>query len=107
MRVGRLELIAAAALLASVALPPSTVGAETPQHKFEIKTLTCERFAAVERPEVRERVLAYMNGYLDGVRKATVWDAEVVGKRVDEALRLCTANPKSTLFSAFERAWTR
>lgn len=107
MGVGRLESIAAVALLAGIALPLSTVGAETPQHKFEINTLTCEKFAAVERPEVRERLLVYMNGYFDGMRKATTWEADVVGKRIDEVLRVCAANPNSTLFSVFQRAWTR
>jgi HdeA/HdeB family len=108
MAVGRLELLAAAALLASCALLLSAEGAaESPLLKLEIEKFTCDEFAAVERPEQRERLLVYMNGYLDGMRKATIWDAELVGKRIDEALRLCTANPKSTLLSAFERAWGR
>jgi hypothetical protein len=108
MAVGRLELLAAAALLASWAsLVPAAGAPESPQRKFEIAKLTCDEFAAVERPEQRERLLIYMNGYLDGMRKATIWDAEVVGKRIEEVLRVCAANPKSTLLSAFERAWTR
>jgi hypothetical protein len=108
MAVGRLVSLAAAALLASCALLLSAEGApESPLRKFEIEKLTCDEFAAVKRPELREGLLVYMNGYLDGMRKATIWDAEVVGKRIDDALRVCTANPKSTLLSAFERAWAR
>jgi hypothetical protein len=48
-----------------------------------------------------------MNGYLDGTQKATTWDAEVAGKRIEEAMRICAANPKSTLLDAFSRAWTQ
>lgn len=108
MAVGRLEVLAAAALLSICALLLSAAGAaELPLRKLEIGKVTCDELAAVERPEQRERLLVYMNGYLDGMRKTTVWDAEVVGKRIDEVLRLCTANPKSTLLSAFERAWGR
>jgi len=108
MALGRLEAIAAAALLAgSTLLQPAAAAAELPLRKLEIAKVTCDELAAVERPEQRERLLVYMNGYLDGMKKATVWDAERVGKRIEEALRLCTANPKSTLLSAFERAWAR
>jgi hypothetical protein len=108
MAVAKLELLAAAVLLASCALLLSAEGApKSPLRKFEIDKVTCDEFAAVERPELRERLLVYMNGYLDGMRKATIWDAEVVGQRIDEALRVCAANPKSTLLSAFERAWAR
>jgi HdeA/HdeB family len=108
MALGRLEAIAAAALLAgSTLLQPAAAERERPLRKFEINKLTCDEFAAVDRRELREGLLVYMNGYLDGMKKATVWDAERVGKRIEEALRLCTANPKSTLLSAFERAWAR
>jgi hypothetical protein len=48
-----------------------------------------------------------MNGYFDGTRKATIWDAELVGRRIDEVMRLCAATPKSTLLEAFTRVWTR
>jgi HdeA/HdeB family len=107
--VGTRERIAAAALLGStVLLPPA---AETDQHiswkKIEINKLTCEEFAAVAHREQRERILVYMNGYLDGTRKVTTWDAELVGQRIDEILRMCAANPKVPLLDAFERAWSR
>jgi HdeA/HdeB family len=108
MGVGGLERIAAAALLASTALPLSAQAQlEIPFRKVEIHKLTCDEVAAVARPEEREKILVYMNGYLDGTVKATTWDAELVGKRIDEAIRVCTANPKSTLLDAFKRAWTR
>jgi HdeA/HdeB family len=107
--MGVLERIAAAALLASTAL---LLSAEADQkipwrQKFEINELTCGEFTAVAQRDVQERVLSYMNGYLDGTRKATTWDAELVGKRIDEVMRVCTANPKSTLLEVFERAWAR
>ena len=48
-----------------------------------------------------------MNGYLDGAHQATTWDAEVIGKRIDEVVRLCKSNPKSGLLDVFKRAWAR
>ncbi len=108
MDVGALKRIVAAALLASTV---PLLSAEADQlillRKLEVDKLTCDEWAAVAHREQRERVLIYMNGYLDGTRKATIWDAEVVGKRIDEVMRICAANPKSTLLDAFSRAWTR
>ena len=48
-----------------------------------------------------------MNGYVDGSHKATHWDAEQVGKRIDEVVRICKDNPKLSLLDAFRRAWKR
>jgi hypothetical protein len=106
MGVGRLTRMAAAALLVTAA-PLLTAEAEqdTPLRKFEVNKLTCGELTALGQ-RVREGMLVYMNGYVDGSRKATTWDAELVGKRIDEAMRICAANPKSTLLDAFNRAWT-
>jgi len=110
MAVGALErIMAAAGLLASCALPPSAA-AQTPTvppRKVEINRLTCEEFSAVGRGEDRDRILIYMNGYVDGTRKITTWDASEVGKRIDEVMRICKESPKLTLLDAFKRAWKR
>lgn len=107
MGTGGLERIAVAALLVSTALLLSAEADQgVPLRKIEITKLTCEEHSAVPRMW-RESLLVYMNGYLDGTQKATIWDAELVGKRVDEAMRICAANPKSTLLDAFKRAWAR
>jgi hypothetical protein len=107
MGAGVFKRIAAAALLVGSAPLLSAEAEQGPLRKVEINKLTCEEFAAVPQRHWREEILVYMNGYLDGTKKVTTWDAELVGKRIDEVIRVCTANPKSTLFSAFERAWTR
>lgn len=107
MGTGVLKRIAAAALLAGTApLLSAEADQRVPLRKFEITRLTCEEFVAAPQ-QLREGILVYMNGYLDGTRKATIWDAEVVGKRIDEVMRICAANPKSTLLDAFNRSWTR
>jgi hypothetical protein len=108
MGAGVLKRIAAAALLASTApLLSAEADQALPLRRFEINKLTCDELAAMPHRMLHESILVYMNGYLDGTQKATTWDAEVVGKRIDEAMRICAANPKSTLLDAFNRAWTR
>jgi hypothetical protein len=108
MHLSLLTRIVVAALLAAfAALPPAEADQELPLRRVEINKLTCEEVAAMPHRLLRESLLVYMNGYVDGARKATTWDAEVVGKRIDEALRICAANPKSPILDAFNRAWNR
>jgi HdeA/HdeB family len=107
MGLGVLSWIAAVALLATSTPLWSAAAQEPPLRRLEINTFTCEQLAAVRHRLLHEALLVYMNGYLDGTRKATTWDAEVAGKRIEEALRICAANPKSTLLDAFSRAWTQ
>jgi HdeA/HdeB family len=52
----------------------------------------------------QERLLVYFNGYLDGMRRNTVWDERKVAEMVDRALGYCKADPGETLLSAFTRA---
>jgi len=80
---------------------------ELPPRRFDLDKLTCAELSKLKEGEERDRILIYMNGYLDGTYKTTRWDAEVVGKRIDRVLLLCKANPQSTLLDAFKRAWTQ
>jgi HdeA/HdeB family protein len=105
MVVRSLKRMATAALLAGLALPSSGAAIEIPPRKVEINKFTCGEFSSLATGEERDRVLIYMNGYLDGTRKTAVWDAGAVGKRVDEVLRLCREDPKLTVINAFKRAW--
>src|SRR5262245_58931887 len=105
MVVRALERIAATALLASLALPLSAASVEVPPRRVDLNKFSCEEFSAAGLGEERDRVLIYMNGYVDGTRKTTVWEAEKVGKRIDEVLRICKENPKLNLLDAFKRAW--
>lgn len=93
------------AVLAALALPPSGDAIEIPPRKVEINKFTCGEFSALATGEERDRLLIYMNGYLDGTRKTAVWDADPVGKRIDEVVRLCREDPKLTVINAFKRAW--
>jgi len=107
MVVRALERIAVAALLGSLALPlpVEAQGVTVPPRKVDINKLTCEEFSSVGRGEERDRILIYMNGYLDGTRKATHWDAEQVAPRIEQVGRICRDNPKLSLLDAFRRAW--
>ena len=95
-------------VLAGAPLVLMAAGVEAePVRKFEINKVTCAEFTALTSGEERDRALVYMNGYLDGTKKATTWDAEVIGKRIDQVVSLCKANPKLGLLDAFKRAWSR
>ena len=52
----------------------------------------------------QERLLVYFNGYVDGMRRQTVWDERKVAELVDRALGYCKSDPSETLLSAFTRA---
>ena len=109
MRVRAREPIAAIALLASGALPLAAEGQgmTIPPRRVEIATYTCGQFSETAMGEGRDRILIYMNGYVDGSHKVTHWDADQVAKRIDEVLRICKDNPKLSLLDAFRRAWKR
>ena len=107
LTVSSLTWIATAALLAGLALPPAAQSIEIPPRKVEINKFTCGDFSALATGEGRDRVLIYMNGYLDGTRKTAVWDAASAAARIDEVVRLCQQDPKLTLLNAFKRAWRR
>jgi HdeA/HdeB family len=108
MHVSLLMPIVMAALLAAFApLLSAEADLDLPLRKFQITKLTCEEVATMTHRLWRESLLVYMNGYVDGTRKAGTWDAEVVSKRIDEALRICADNPKLPILDAFNRAWSR
>jgi len=52
----------------------------------------------------KDRLLVYFNGYVDGMRRHTVWDERQVGELVERAIDYCKANPGESLLSAFSRA---
>jgi hypothetical protein len=110
MRVAMSERILAVVRFVGAALVLSAAAAEAQPapRKIEIETFTCAEFATLQDAgsEARDRVLIYFNGYLDGTHSATVWDEVLVGKRIDEAMRLCKADPQLSLLNAFKRAWT-
>jgi hypothetical protein len=106
MLVRALERIAGAALLVGLALPLPVEALDIPVRKVDITKFSCGEFSGVETGE-RDRILIYMNGYLDGTRKTTIWDAAQIGPRIDEVVRLCQEQPKLSLLDAFKRAWKR
>jgi hypothetical protein len=107
MVVRALERMAAAALLICVALPLPAQSLDIPVRRVDVSKFSCGEFSALQMGEERDRILIYMNGYLDGTRKATIWDAAQIGPRIDEVVRLCKEQPKLSVLEAFRRAWKR
>ena len=73
---------------------------------IRLDTLTCQD--ALSLPiERRERLLIYLNGYLDGRRGASSWEERLTGERLDRALGECKLQPRASALSTFTNAWTR
>ena len=94
--------IACLALAAASFLPASAQVNLTPR-VLQIDQLKCSELASIT-PERRDRLLIYFNGYVDGMRRHTVWDEVAVGAMIDRAVGYCQANPGETILSAFTRA---
>jgi hypothetical protein len=93
-----------AAVFAALAGGHSTAQIGVPPQVIQIDTFTCAELLAQEGDE-RDRLLIYINGYLDGRRQQRTWNAEVVGKRIDRALVSCKANPSAGVLDTFAKAW--
>ena len=94
--------VAGLALAAASFLPASAQMSLRPQ-VLQIDQLKCSELASVT-PERRDRLLIYFNGYVDGMRRHTVWDEAAAGAMIDRAGGHCRDNPNDTILSAFTRA---
>ena len=96
--------IACLALAAANFLPASAPAQMSPRPQvIQVDQLKCHQLASLE-PERRDRLMVYFNGYVDGMRRHTVWDEVAVGAMIDRALGHCRDNPNDTILSAFTRA---
>ena len=98
-------LVASCLVLAAADLKPEPVPAQvtlTPR----VITIDQVKCSELHTPpdQKQERLLIYFNGYIDGMRRQTVWDEREVGELVDRALGYCKANPTETVLSAFTKA---
>jgi hypothetical protein len=96
--------IACLALAAANFLPGSAPAqmSLTPR-VLQIDQLKCAELLS-PTDERRDRLLVYFNGYVDGMRRHTVWDERQVAELIDRALNYCKADPTETVLSAFTRA---
>jgi uncharacterized protein (UPF0261 family) len=98
-------LVATVLALAAADLMPQRVPAQvtlTPR-VIQIDQVKCSDMQTVP-DDKQDRLLVYFNGYVDGMRRQTVWDERKVAELVDRALGYCKADPSETLLSAFTRA---
>jgi hypothetical protein len=102
---GVLVLVASCLVLTAMDLTPDGAPAQvtlTPR-VIQIDRVKCSELQTPP-DQKQERLLIYFNGYVDGMRRQTVWDERKVGELVDRALGYCKADPNETLLSAFTRA---
>jgi len=94
---GLVTVLAAEWACAQMSLTPRVV---------QVDLLTCQQLLSLSA-EQRDRVLIYLNGYLDGERHATIWDERLAGERIDRALADCKSKPEKFVLRAFTEAWSR
>ena len=102
----RKAAVVATALASLVAAQGGAQQFTVPPRVVHIDKVTCAELLGLDGDE-RDRLMIYLNGYLDGRRQQHTWNAEVVGKRVDRALASCKANPSATVLATFTKAWDR
>jgi len=73
---------------------------------MQLDRLTCADFLAQEG-EARNRLLIFLNGYMNGLRGQKVWDEKVEGERIDVAVKECKAAPTRLILDVFTALWPR
>lgn len=105
MNRGTPVLVASCLALAAANLTPDRAQAQmtlTPR-VIQIDQVKCSEMETGSAQK-QERLLVYFNGYVDGMRRHTVWDERQVGAIIDRALGYCKADPTESLLSAFTKA---
>ena len=72
---------------------------------IQVDAMTCAELVALPR-EQQDRVLIYLNGYVNGMRRLTVWDERAEGAMIDRAIAACRSNPGHSALATFTRAAT-
>ena len=89
--------VIAASAWAQVALTPRVI---------RLDALTCGELVSLPGDQ-RDRLLIYLNGYVDGTRRAVTWDERLAGERIDRAIAECKSRPEAPLLRTFVDAWAR
>jgi len=71
---------------------------------IQIDRFTCADLLA-QQGELRDRLLIYLNGYMNGLRGQKVWDEKAEGERIDQAVRACRAAPTRPVLNVFTDLW--
>ena len=72
----------------------------------QVGRFTCADLLAL-KGETRDRMLLYLNGYINGLRGQKVWDEKVEGERIDQAVRDCRTSPAKLALDVFTGLWPR
>ena len=70
---------------------------------IQIDQVKCAELQSISGDKL-DRLLVYFNGYIDGMRRHTVWDERQVAELIDKAIGYCKADPSESVLSAFTRA---
>ena len=77
-----------------------------PPRVIRLDGLTCGELVSLPGDQ-RDRLLIYLNGYVDGTRRALTWDERLAGERIDRAIAECKLKPEAPLLRIFGDAWAR
>lgn len=73
---------------------------------IQIDRLTCAELLA-EQGQTRDRLLIYLNGYINGVRGQKVWDEKVEGERIEQVMTECRAASTKPVLDVLRGLWPR
>jgi HdeA/HdeB family len=99
-------LKAVAVGMAMLAVLAGVTTAQVIPRRIEIDNLTCAELLATQNA-ARFRLLVYLNGYMNGLRGQKLWDEQVEGERIDQALSDCKAAPTRAALEVFSARWPR
>ncbi len=71
-----------------------------------LDTFTCKELLSLPGPR-QDRLLIYLNGYFDGMRRASIWDERLTGERIERAVGDCKSKPERPVLEVFADAWSR
>ena len=77
-----------------------------PPRVIRLDALTCGELVSLPGDQ-RDRLLIYLNGYVDGMRRASTWEERLAGERIDRAMAECKLRPEAPLLRIFGDAWAR
>ena len=78
----------------------------SPPQTIKLDALTCQELLSLPG-ERRDRLLTYLNGYLDGKQGTTTWEERLAGERIDRVVAACKSKPDALLLRVFTDAWSR
>jgi HdeA/HdeB family len=102
---GLLLVLAGGIAMSLSSVPPAQSQPGVPR-VIEIDKLTCGEMLAAPSETV-DRLLIYLDGYVNGMSNRTTWDERIEGEMINRVMAECKASPATSVLGVFIRASRR